>query len=735
MKKAGALIWGAGLLVCLAVILFRLQGGFPVETNFLALLPDEEQSPWMELANARINDEVVNRMVILLRGEDFDSLKTVAEDLSERLKPVARLQDFEDQYTQLAEKLFDYRAALLSPQDRQWLQDGRADKVSQRALAQIMAPLGFTNADMIRNDPYLLFPAYLNDRLTNQSATKMKDGWLMVGEDHLLLVYQLKGSPFSREVQENIKGVLDGFVAPNGVTLYKTGAVFYAQQGIEQGMEEASLIGGLSLIGIILLNLLVFRSVQPLLLSLLAITSGVVVGAGVCLIFFEKLHMMAFVFGAGLIGISVDYTFHYCCACTGQDGATNRMKINEIIRPLSFGVISSSLGFLILAMTPFPGLRQIAIFACSGLIAAYLCVICIYPLIDRGTGLKSVWGWATLDRNWSFIIGGCTVLLALAGAAKFHVDDDVRRLQHLPADLSAEESYIRKVTQLDNNTRFLVVRGQSVDDVLGMQEKLIPLLDKAQREGHLSGYQSVAQFVPSRTRQLENHRLVSDNLLGPTLMQHLQTLGLSPDVQPYPLDKLLKPTGILDELQLSATVHLMRLDGVQLSLNVADLLAGFDGVEQIDQTAAISRTFGTYRARALWMIALACGVIWVFLSKNYGVKRASCLLAVPVCAVVTTPFIAALFGESFTLFNAMALLLVLAIGLDYALFSHEAKQDRFSQVMVANAMSALSTMMAFGLLAFSDLYAIHAFGVTILIGITISFVLSSLLRPQEQESK
>jgi predicted exporter len=55
--------------------------------------------------------------------------------------------------------------------------------------------------------------------------------------------------------------------------------------------------------------------------------------------------------------------------------------------------------------------------------------------------------------------------------------------------------------------------------------------------------------------------------------------------------------------------------------------------------------------------------------------------------------------------------------------------------MVANAMSALSTMMAFGLLAFSDLYAIHAFGVTILIGITISFVLSSLLRPQEQESK
>jgi len=68
MKKAGALIWGAGLLVCLAVILFRFQGGFPVETNFLALLPDEEQSPWMEQANARINDEVVNRMVILLRG-------------------------------------------------------------------------------------------------------------------------------------------------------------------------------------------------------------------------------------------------------------------------------------------------------------------------------------------------------------------------------------------------------------------------------------------------------------------------------------------------------------------------------------------------------------------------------------------------------------------------------------------------------------------------------------------
>ncbi len=102
-------------------------------------------------------------------------------------------------------------------------------------------------------------------------------------------------------------------------------------------------------------------------------------------------------------------------------------------------------------------------------------------------------------------------------------------------------------------------------------------------------------------------------------------------------------------------------------------------------------------------------------------------------AVITPPVLAAfaslgvlgLLGQSISLFNVMALLLVLGIGVDYGLFFRETGTVHAS-TFLAIAMSALTTLLAFGLLAFSRTAAISAFGLTILIGICVAFLLSPM---------
>jgi predicted exporter len=70
----------------------------------------------------------------------------------------------------------------------------------------------------------------------------------------------------------------------------------------------------------------------------------------------------------------------------------------------------------------------------------------------------------------------------------------------------------------------------------------------------------------------------------------------------------------------------------------------------------------------------------------------------------------------------MALVLVLSVGVDYSVFCSESRDERKPVTTLAIALAALSTIFSFGLLAFSRVTVVHAFGVTMLIGIVLAFL-------------
>jgi predicted exporter len=82
-------------------------------------------------------------------------------------------------------------------------------------------------------------------------------------------------------------------------------------------------------------------------------------------------------------------------------------------------------------------------------------------------------------------------------------------------------------------------------------------------------------------------------------------------------------------------------------------------------------------------------------------------------------------GQAISVFNLMALLLVLGIGIDAALFMRESRGRNYD-TLLAIGLSTLTTVLSFGLLSLSATAAIHSFGVTILLGIGFCFILSPL---------
>ncbi|MGL6012296.1 MAG: MMPL family transporter, partial [Shewanella oncorhynchi] len=151
-----------------------------------------------------------------------------------------------------------------------------------------------------------------------------------------------------------------------------------------------------------------------------------------------------------------------------------------------------------------------------------------------------------------------------------------------------------------------------------------------------------------------------------------------------------------------------------------------ESVQLIDKVADISAVMGHYRLLTLKLLALALGIALLLFSLNFGIKKATVVVAVPALAALLTLATLGLTGSPLSLFHALALSLVFGIGIDYSLFFASA-QHHGKAVMMAVFMSACSTLLAFGLLAFSQTQAIHYFGLTLSLGIGLTFLLSPLI--------
>jgi predicted exporter len=115
--------------------------------------------------------------------------------------------------------------------------------------------------------------------------------------------------------------------------------------------------------------------------------------------------------------------------------------------------------------------------------------------------------------------------IGLTGFSRFKVDDDVRRLQPLSGEFRRQELAVQHLTGFSGATQFLLVRARGTQAALQTEERLLPLLEAARQNGAISGFQAVAQFVPSIERQEENRNLVQERL-QPFLTQYYEQLGV-----------------------------------------------------------------------------------------------------------------------------------------------------------------------------------------------------------------
>ena len=763
-----AALWLLTLCACALFCGYKLLYTKPFHSNLLELLPRDERNPVLHELSVLLASRFQDKLLVLVRADEPEQALPQAQDLQARLLASSRLAA-STPGDGLQQALFDlyrpFSQQLLDGTTRQWLQQNTPETIAQARYRELFNPMVAPVPYGFAEDPFNLGGRWLSSLAppvkyqeyqglplievasVDAGAGDTPERWLMVAA-------KLKDSPFDVAVQKDVTGAIADFRAawPQAQFL-GSGMIFHAAAGTEQATSEINTVGLGSTLGIIAMVLLVFRRVTPLVAVLLTMTSAYLLALTVSLLVFGRIHIITLAFGSTLLGVAGDYVLHFLVG--SQREGSGLAARHHLRYAMAIGALTGMAAYLLQFATPFPGLQQMAIFCSAGIFGAWMTVLALAPYYKVTIATQRApllaaerffafgqWLYRPLWKHPRRVGVGLALLLVLAvmGIVRGGVDDAVINLNTSPKSLLGEEQQVQRILQQASVSQFFYIEADSAEQLLTRTQALdvaLTGLGDAQLR-----WQSLSQYLPSAAQQVADRQLVADKLYGEqgALALLCQTLGTQCTVPVMPTESL--TPDIFDRSALAELLPPMQQQDtgwrtlVTLSgeLPVADLtrIAGsLPGVSLVNQTQDLSSLLGRYRTSVSLLLGVTLLALGIGLAFRYH-RRSARMLVPLLLAMAVALACAALDG--ITLFHVMALLLVIGIGLDTAVFYTEGGFTPES--WLASSLACGTSILAFGLLSLSAVPVLHQFGLIILTGILGCWLLTPLFfRPNTENIK
>ncbi|MBO1537433.1 hypothetical protein [Pseudomonas sp. OA65] len=753
------------LLAVLALAGWQWRNGAPLSANLMELVPGTSPDA-LELVAEQRMQEPLNREVLVLVGHtDRQQAVALAQTLGEQWQASGLFEKV--QWTLQADvpalrtQLLNGRLAMLSAADRQQLIEQPQAFIQQRVQALFDPFSGFS---LVPNqDDWLGLTGRIQNSQPQRGAIKFDigSGALVAdadGKSWVMLRARAQGDAFDMnlplQVAELLQRSRDQANQAHGQLLAASG-LLYAASGQQQASREITWVGGGATLGILLLLLLAFRRLRVW-LAFVPVLVGMLFGAVACVALFGRMHVMTLVLGSSLIGVAVDYPLHYLSKSWSLQPWRSWPALRLTLPGLSLSLATTCIGYLALAWTPFPALTQIAIFSAAGLVGAYLTAVCLLPALLKGADVRPA-QWplrlcegllqvrqALLARVPTPVL--LVLLLSFCAGGLWHLTtkNDIRQWIGTPQHLTDEARDIARITGFQPTSQFFLIRADDESQLLERQTALNERLDQLIALEKLQGYLSLNQLVSPPAEQQKVREALArlpavwqpllDVGVPVTALQaelaQLQALPVT-DIDAALAGPLAEPYRTLwlgpTTQGVAAMISLQGLnDAALLRVQALDL----PGVQLVDRLGDLNRVFAATQVSAAELKLASCVLIVLVLIWPFGVGGALRIVALPLLAALCSLASLGWLGQPLTLFSLFGLLLVTAIGVDYAILMRE-QIGGAAVSLLGTLLAAVTTWLSFGLLALSSTPAVSNFGLAVSLGLAFSFMLAPWVGRQE----
>jgi predicted exporter len=763
-------LWLAGMLACLLVI---VQTHFVADLSaFMPRTPNARQ----QLLIDQLRDGAVARLIMMgIEGGDAAERARLSQALAKDMQQTGLFVAVQNGQEETQERdrayFFDNRY-LLSPAvtPAHFEVDGLHAAISN-SIDALSGDAGMTLKRLFARDP-TGETLQLLDQFSGLSQPQNIDGaWASRDGKRALLLAFTRAAGSDTEAQSQavdkaraLFNALPERSADSRLVMSGAGVSSAASRNTIQ--DEVGRLATASFVLVVCLLLAVYRSPTLLVLSLLPVLSGVAVGIAAVSLGFGQVHGLTLGFGTTLIGEAVDYSIYFFI-----QRSTTQVSRN-FWRTIWLGVLTSIAGFAALMSSSFPGLAQLGLYSISGLVAAVLVTRYVLPVLtpqqlalrdlsqvaaklDRGIGRAAALRWPV-------------VALALAATGTILLHDgsiwnrQLSGLNPIPQSERQVDEQLRGDLGGTDTRYIMALAAPDQEAALQQAERAGAVLQGLVKEHVMAGFSSPATVLPSVALQRARQAALPDAAQAPArLQQALQGLpvraerlnGFLADLQtaqqhPPLLRKDLDGTSaalMVDAMLIpraSDYLVLMPLrpmadgplaDNIPLDQVHAALRAqGLNDAVVIDMLEESSSLFDGYRHEALWLSGLGCLFILVLLMASLRSWVRTLRVVAPLaCAVVCVTAALLLQGSQLTILHLVGLLLVVAVGSNYALFFDRGAQtgsaEYRQQTQIALVVANLTSVGSFGLLGLSKVPVLAAIGSTVAPGAFLALVFAAIL--------
>ena len=687
------------------------------------------------------------------------------------------------QFEAAAKFLFEHRYLLSPAVDAQrFTADGMRTAIDE-TTSLLGTPAGSMIKPLILRDPTGETVRMAETMLPSQSPRSEGGVWVSRDAERAVLLATTRADGADLDAQERTLQLVRTSFAPfegQGLRLIVTGAGTFAVSSrtqIKSEVERLAIAGGVAIIGLLLLAF--GGSLRTLLTAALPVASGVLAGIAAVSLTFGNVHGITLGFGTTLIGEAVDYAIYYLIqarpAAGGAAGSGSQRWLKDNWPTVRLGLLTSLCGFAALVFSGFPGLAQLGVFSIAGLTAAALTTRCVFPVLAPdgapGMGLRRQLGLftgacaAVLPRlRWPLVAVALAAALALAlmpsawrgdlsslnpvGAAAMQVEADLR------ADLGASDA-----------STLVAISASDEAGALAGAEAAGARLDQLVADAALQGYESPARLLPSPAMQaarraaLPEPKVLAERLAEATVDGPLSAPRLGAfltDVETARGQPLLNRASLrntplasaLDALLVPGVAGrpwraLLSLQPGAKDIDVARLraaLADVPGAQVVNIKGELNSLYTRYLHEAIVQALLGALAVCALLALHQRSLKRLVRIALPVAAALAVVLAGLSFaGVALGILHLVGLLLMVAIGSNYALFFDQIRVDfehsgraADNDTLASLALANLTAVISFCLLALSNIPALRAIGQVVAPGILLSLVLAAAFIPARE---
>lgn len=769
------------LLVLGWAAFFRLH----LTTDVAALLPDRGSaaiSDFRLLAKAPL----ARRIVLRLRADDgvaAAELITIADKLAARLQPPLFSQVITGPGRGSAENMFGFALSewpnLMSKADfseiKKRLLPDQIETALRQSYYDLLQPLGFLQKKMILADPLefrnLILPRLIS--LNPVGKARVVSGHFMSAdgrETMLLLTTPIAITDFNgaKTLLDKLNQVL-AEVVPAGIEPIILSGHLYTLANAAAIQRDMKVVIGASLFALLLIFLIFMRRRQALSVFLIPV---VILGPALALtgLVDGSVSAITIGFGAVLLGVTIDYGLHLYFSFADRQRSPSEI-VAALAPPLLGAGLTTAGAFSIQLLSALPGQRQLALFAIFGVLLALGISLLLLPhflgrknsvadfnplLTPVESGLSKKRSSGRFRQNDRLVVSVWLISLLLLFGASFKVDcvGDLRQINLVPESLRQAEKSLKSVWGEVRGRALVFAEGSTLEEALQVNEKLYAHL---RQEFSPAEIVSLAPVLPSSSTQARNRQnwqlfwsserfdRLRENLIAAgqkigfsatAFMPFMEALKISPDGLSESYWRRAGFTPLLDALiekdvQKVTIITLIPDRAASLPLFTdAQMMSGVRLVSPQNFSREVSSAVSSDLKQFIVLALIVVSLILLVLLRNF---YQALLALLPVLAGLLSMFgIMGALGISFNLFNLVAAILIIGVGVDYGIFMvYRLFRGRDAATEKAVLVSGLTTLAGFGVLVLARHPALNSIGLTVLLGVggalpTVLWVLPAL---------